>query len=275
MRLRLRSPFLVSLLLCSLCVGASLSAAAPVAAQELLDDDRAHAHFVAGESHFAAERWSDASREFALAYEMSRRPEMLINLSRAHERGGELQAALTDLELLLKVHPETAYRGEAEQRMSAMRDKLARTPTPTPTPAPSPEATAAAVTAPTSVPAQGAPSERRTAPGGWRPSLPTIAIGGTGLVVGVVALGTGLVAHSLYKDLEHSCDSDSRCDPSFAADRDRGRTLARTSTALTFVSAALVGTAAVLWVYDVGRRRESPRLAFGIDGTGARMRAEF
>ncbi|HVZ35454.1 MAG TPA: hypothetical protein VG963_23665, partial [Polyangiaceae bacterium] len=48
-----------------------------------LDDERARAHFVAGESYFAAQRWDDAAHEFASAYEFSRRPEMLINLSLA------------------------------------------------------------------------------------------------------------------------------------------------------------------------------------------------
>jgi hypothetical protein len=249
------------LLVCALwCAGQ------PVRAEEALDDERARAHFVAGESHFAAQRWSDAEREFALAYELSRRPEMLINLSRAHERSGELVAAVADLELLLSVHPETSYRGEALQRLSVMRARLAAAPPPGPVVAP------ASALAPAEV--EVAPRAKAERPI-WPPSLPTLLVGATAVAAGAVALGTGLRAHAIYNDLEDSCGTDASCDPSFVAERDQGRALSRASTALTFASIALAGTAAVLWVFDVKKSDERGHLAFGIDGAGARLRARF
>jgi hypothetical protein len=254
------SSLLSLLLVCSLwCAGR------PVRAEEALDDERARAHFVAGESHFAAQRWSDAEREFALAYELSRRPEMLINLSRAHERNGELVAAVADLELLLSLHPETSYRGEAQQRLSVMRAQLAAAP---PAPAVAPASEPAPAEAKVALPAAG---ERNI----WPPSLPTLLVGATAIAAGAVALGTGLRAHGIYKDLEDSCGADASCAPSYVADRDHGRALSRASTALTFASIALAGTAAVLWVFDVKHSDERGHLAFGIDGAGARMRARF
>jgi hypothetical protein len=246
-------------------------------AQEPLDDERARAHFVAGESHFASERWHDAEREFSLAYELSHRPEMLINLSRAHERNGELVAAIADLELLLSVHAETSYRGEALQRLDTMRAKLAAVPAvppppearpvPTTEPAPAPATIATPLVEPAPVPAT-----KRSV---WPPSLPTLLVGGAALAVGAAALGTGLAAHGVYNDLEKRCDADAACDPSFASDRNHGRALSRASTGLTFVSLALLGTAAVLWVVDVKKSDERGHLAFGFDAAGARFRARF
>jgi len=256
------------LALCALLWAAAFGARA----DEGLDDQRARAHFVAGESHFAAERWADAAREFSLAYELSRRPEMLINLSRAHERGGLLEAAITDLEQLLARHPNTPYRGEARQRTEAMRARLdaearaAEAATTTPA---TPDIPAVAATQTESVPEAPAPRERRVL---WPPRWPVLAVGGTAVAAAVVALATGLRAHGYYGDLESRCP-DGRCPSGFEDDRARGRALARASTALTFASVALAGATAVLWVYE-GRRRERP-LALGFDGAGARVRARF
>jgi hypothetical protein len=243
-------------------------AAWSVQAQDGLDDERARVHFVAGESHFAAERWTDAEREFALAYELSHRPEMLINLSRAHERNGKLVAAVADLELLLSVYPETSYRGEALQRLDTMRAKLASAaPLPAPRDGSLPEFAPAATEQ-----AEPAPVVTRRA---WPPSLPTLVVGGAAIAAGVVALATGLRAHGIYSDLEDQCDADAGCDPSFASDRNHGRALSRASTALTFGAVALAGTAAVLWVVDVKKSDERGHVALGFDATGARLRAWF
>lgn len=266
MRHALRLCFLGSLFVCVVC-----ALALPARAQESLDDERAKAHFVAGESHFAAERWTDAEREFALAYELSRRPEMLINLSRAHERGGQLEAALADLELLLRQHPDTSYREEATARMDAMRSKLRDSPPPPASAPPTAMYGEAALPAVEGDPQSLAPARRI-----WPPRWPTFVAGGAALVAGAVALGTGIRAHHLHGDLEQRCGTDGQCgDIPFESDRDQGRALARASTALTFVSVALVGTTAVLWFYDVKHSGERGAVALGIDGAGARMRARF
>ena len=239
------------------------------AAAQSIDDDRAKAHFFAGESHFASERWSDAAREFALAYELSRRPEMLINLSRAHERNGQLTEAIGDLELLIGQHPDNPYRREAETRIAAMRKSLAENPAPPPVVAPTPEPPAELPALP---PVTLAPEPEHTR-SLWPPSVLTLAVGGVAVVAGVVSLATGLRAHHLYTQLEDHC-TDSRCPDGFQSKRDHGQTLSRTSTALTFASVALAGSAAVLWVYEV-KREQSNAVSWGIEGAGARMRARF
>ncbi|MDB4986650.1 MAG: hypothetical protein JWN04_1828 [Myxococcaceae bacterium] len=286
----MRFPFpyfhILALALCAL-----LASVGVAAAQQTLDDDRARSHFFAGESHFQAERWADAEREFSLAYELSRRPEMLINLSRAQERNGQLPEAIAALELLIAKHPNNPYRAEAETRIAAMRKQLSeRVPEPSSAaepPAPEPEAAPSPLVDPVAEPPPAlppvtlepeAPQPARRAGAVWPPSLLTMSVGGAALVTAVVSLGTGLRAHHIYNDLDGRCPG-GRCDAPFRSDRDHGQALARTSTAFTFVSVALAGSAAVLWVYDVKKKRDQPSttgsVAVGIDGAGARLRARF
>lgn len=250
-------------------------ASSRVEAQRTLDDERAKAHFFAGESYFAAERWSDAAREFALAYELSLRPEMLINLSRAHERDRHLAEAIADLELLIGRHPDNPYRSEAESRIGAMRAELAKGPVPTAEPAGTSQAPLAQAKPGSGLPAVALDEQPETPRHArvWAPSFITLAAGGAALVVGVVALGTGLRAHHLYKQLDSRCPAGA-CEEGFESTRGKGQALSRTSTALTFASLALAGTAAVLWVYDVKRERRKA-VSLGIEGAGVRLHARF
>ena len=239
-------------------------------AEGALDDERARAHFIAGESHFAAGRWSDAVREFTLAYELSQRQEMLINRSRAYERDGRLEEARGDLALLLERHPETRYRAEAETRLERLSRQLAAAPLRDPDPLPEP--IAAPATEPASAEATGerAPGARRRAPR-WA----VVALGSAALVAGTVALGTGLRAHAIHRRLKGACP-DATCPLALGEERDHGRTLARVSTGVTFVAVALLGGA--LGVYVHALRRPA---ALGADleasahGAAARLRVRF
>ncbi len=228
-----------------------------------LDDERARAHYLAGESHFAAERWPDASREFEQAYSLSQRPEMLINLSRAHERGGELAAAIADLELLLERFPETSYRLEAEQRVAVMRAKLQAAPPPVPPPV--------LVEQPVGETQPGPMAAAPPLAKIWPPHLPTLIVGSVAIAAGVAALGTGLRAHGLHGDLQDRCPNDA-CAGNFESDRDKGRALSRASTGLMFSSIALAGATAALWVLDY---RHDKRVQLGFNGSSAKLRMQF
>ena len=236
-------------------------------ADRALDDQRGRAHYIAGESHFAAGRWSDAVREFTLAYELSQRQEMLINRSRAYERDGRLAEARDDLTLLLALHPDTPYRAEAETGLERLSRQLAAA-----TPAP-----ALALPDPPAQRAQQAPTspgepvlERRRMPG-W----PVLALGGGALVAAAVALGTGLRAHAIHDDLERACRDDA-CPTALLEDRDQGRALARASTGLTFGAVALIGGALGMYVHAL--RHPAP-VAVDVDarahGAAARLRVRF
>jgi len=214
------------------------------------DDERARVHFVAGEAYFSTGQWSDAAREFGQAYQLSGRPEMLINLSRAHERGGALEEAIADLALLLERHPQTAYRSEAEQRMAHMQSQLDQKPT-----LPGPDA----------APIQAAPAstaDHQTPRALWPPRLPTLVMGGSAVALGIGALITGLFAHTKHAELEDSCPGDV-CASRYNADRTRGKRLARTSTGLSFAALLLAGGTAALWFWDV-RTARTERATFDL-----------
>lgn len=240
------------------------------------DDERARVHFVAGNAYFEAEQWDDAAREFEQAHELSGRPEMLINLSRAHERGGRLREAISDLTLLLERYPKTAYKAEAEQRIANMRVLLGEDAEPEPLP---PVVMAAQEPAP-------APAQKPQAPANergkiWPPRLPTFIAGGTTLALGVSALVTGLVAHAQYTDLDAQCP-DGVCSARYADEKERGQRLARTSTGLSFAALTMASATAVLWFLDVrassssaGKDWAKLDLRFGTEHAEARYRLAF
>jgi hypothetical protein len=80
----------------------------------------------------------------------------------------------------------------------------------------------------------------------------------------LVSVGTGWAAHAKYKDLDARCKPSDQCPDSsnIADDRDRGQTLARTSTGFTFAAIALGAATAVLWAYDV--KAQKTRLSLGV-----------
>jgi tetratricopeptide (TPR) repeat protein len=199
------------------------------------DDERARAHFVAGEAYFEDQRYADAAREFKEAYELSGRPEMLVNLSRAHERAGASAEAMADLELLLARHPQTSYRAEAEVRLANLRAAHPELTTPEQAPA---EPRAAPQPAPE-------PAPRKL----WPPRVPTLVLGGAAVAGALAAVATGWAAHAKHEDLERRCQDG--CPDDIEADKERGQRLARTSTGMTFAAIALGGASAVLWVLDV------------------------
>jgi tetratricopeptide (TPR) repeat protein len=214
------------------------------------DDERARAHFVAAEAYYQDGRFSDAAREFEEAYQLSGRPEMLINLARAQERAGELSGAIATLELLLGRYPQTSYRAEAESHLLTLREQQ---PAPVAEPAPVDVAPVAEPGAPVE------PEKRKL----WPPRWPTLVVGGAALASLLVAVGTGWAAHAKYSDLDDRCPGGA-CDEPYAHDRDRGQRLSRTSTGFTFAAVALGGVTAALWILDLRSERAGARAQLGV-----------
>jgi tetratricopeptide (TPR) repeat protein len=256
--------------LCLVCL--VLFACSKVHAQVLAsDDERGRTHFEAGVSYYEQERFDEAAREFREAFQLSGRPEMLINIARALEHAGQIHQAVLSLELLLERYPKTSYRAEAETELARLRPldvqgSEAAAP-------PSEPAAVQPVAAP--APAEPAPAEpslqpaadEREAPRFWPPRLPTLIVGTSALAVGIASLGVGLRAHGLYGDLEGRCDG-GVCAPAQRDDRDRGQRLARTSTGLSFAALALGSATAVLWVLDVKRAKTRTQLSLSLDPRG-------
>jgi tetratricopeptide (TPR) repeat protein len=224
-------------------------------AADSVDDARARAHFAAGQEYFAQERFSEAASEFDEAYQLSGRPEMLINRARAEERAGALEQAVTSLELLFERYPQTSYRAEAEQQLARLKvelDKRAAVTVPAP---------AAVVVAPQGPSAgESAPAERAVKI--WPPRLPTLIVGGALVASVLVSVGTGWAAHAKYKQVEHYCPDDRCPDDAQESNRQRGQTLSRVSTGFTFASIALAAATSVLWFYDV--KAQKARVSLGL-----------
>jgi tetratricopeptide (TPR) repeat protein len=218
------------------------------------DDERGRKHFEAGASYYELGRYAEAAREFHEAFDLSGRPEMLLNVSRAHEHAGELHDAVLALELLLERYPQTSYRAEAEAVLARLRplDRAPAVAAPALELAPVPQRAAR--------PPESAPSQE---PRLWPPSTLTLALGGSALATGIVSLAVGVRAHRMHQGLEQRCQ-DALCSPSERDQLDHGQRLARTSTGLTFAALALASATAVFWVLDVRRERARPRLALGV-----------
>jgi tetratricopeptide (TPR) repeat protein len=253
-------------------LGGSAVAAGP--ARALPEDDaRGRAHFAAGQEYFEQGRFPEAASEFSEAYQLSGRPEMLINRARAEARAGMLEQAVASLELLLERYPQTSYREEAEQELASLRAELEQ---PKPPETPETPETRAAPPAPVLAPAPSVPRERALKL--WPPRLPTLIVGGVLVASVLVSVGTGWAAHAKYERLDQRCpagqcpDDDGR--HADQRDQDQGRTLARTSTGFTFLSIALGAATALLWAYDVKAQRSQLALGFGASagGAGAQLR---
>lgn len=251
--LRAAPPLLGALLLVGIAILFALPGA--TARAESQDDERARAHFVAANAYFEDGRFNEAAREFAEAYQLSGRPEMLINLARAQERASAIREAIATLELLLHRHPQTSYKAEAEAQLARLRAQEPSEPEPASEPASEP-APGPSVVADVE-PASPAPLDRKI----WPPRWPTLAVGGGAAASVVLAIATGFAAHAKYKDLDGRCP-EGACDDGYQADRDRGQRLARSSTAFTFAAVALGGVTAALWVLDI--RRERARAQLGV-----------
>lgn len=223
------------------------------------DDERARAHFAAGQEYFGQERYAEAAEEFDEAYQLSGRPEMLINRARSEQRAGRPDEAIVSLELLFERHPQTSYRAEAEGQLAQLRaERDARA-----TGAEAPKQ----VAPPELAPAPLAPPEAKRELKLWPPRTPTLIAGSALVATVLVSAGTGWAAHAKHERLERRCRPVDQCPEGYdyQADKERGQRLSRVSTGFTFAALALAAATAVLWVYDV--RAEKRRLSLGVRGS--------
>ena len=137
----------------ALAIALVLSCAwAPVASAQDADTDQAKVLFQNGTRLYEEGRYEDAIAAFEKAYELSKRPALLFNISNAHERLGNLEAALETLnEYRIYAKPEDqdklATRAlmlerRLEEQQSEPAVAVAPAPAPVAAPAPSSEAPA-------------------------------------------------------------------------------------------------------------------------------------
>lgn len=236
--------FSATVLLSLLLIHGVAAAQARPADAAATNDAAARGRFAAGEAFYEEGRFEEALDEFAAAWRLSQRPEMLINIANAAERSLKFDVAVEHLRLYLERVPDAADRPTIERRIARDESTLARANPPRTDVVPPPvEATPP--------PVDTTPGEPRIPPvdedsGGGAPvaAIVTLSVGGA-LAIG--ALITGLVAHGTYADLDGACPG-GICPPDRAGDIDSGTTMALVSTVLTGLAVVAGGIGLVLLV---------------------------
>jgi tetratricopeptide (TPR) repeat protein len=238
---------------------AILAYATPASAQgpTQADEDAAKAHFLAGSAYYEQANYSDAVKEFLEAHRLSKRPDLLYNISVCYERLGRWDDAIASLQQYLTERPEAPDRAVIESRIAnyqQRRDQEAARAVATPPP----------VTAP---PPTVGPAPRR--------HVASWIVGGIGAGLLVAALGTGVTAHLTYNDLFAKCgglvcgtDQTLRDEESF------GRALTISTDVLLGVGAATLATGIILFVIEA-RKKPAPAAHAWISPSSHGLQVQF
>jgi hypothetical protein len=202
-------------------------------------DELARRHFDSGAAYLEESDYENALKAFQKAYELSKRPEILLNVATVHERKGDLSGAVGSLKQYLEAAPNGEHVDTVklriqnlDKRIAEQGDKPAEAPPPAPAPAAPPPPPPAAAPPPPPPPPVEKPNR-----------VPAyIALGVGGLAAGG-ALVTGIFAKQAYDDDKKNCSPG--CSDDQIAD---GQGLALTSTILTGVAVVGVGLGVTLWL---------------------------
>jgi len=197
-------------------------------------DDLARRHFDSGVAYLEESDYDNALKAFEKSYELSKRPEILLNIATVHERQSDLPGAITALKSYLEADPQGEHVDTVKLRIQNLEKRVAdQTATGSAAPGPSPSAAAPPPAPPTAAPAQ-LPAPLPPAPRAEPNRMPAFIALGVGGVMAGGSLVTGLIAKSKYDDAKASCSP--RCSD---AELSGSRTFAITSTVLT--GAAVLG----------------------------------
>lgn len=171
----------------------------------------AREHFEAGRALYQLRNFPDAAREFRAGYELSSRPEFLINLGQAYRMLGRLDDARAQFRRYLDDAPHHAARQRAEELLAMTEREIAAQKKGTPPPPAAPDYTllpplpAEAIREPPppappppqivyAPPPQlvyaPPPKPRKTGIRKWWWTIPLAAVVTAGLVVGIYFLAT-------------------------------------------------------------------------------------
>jgi len=220
-------------------IAAVVCAAAASAHANSDDDERAKAHFLAGQSYYEQASYADALREFNEAYRISKRPALLYNIARCDEALEHYGDAVKMLQAYLEQDPQTNDREAVETRIANLKEREAAQQK-------AQQQAEAAKPPPTATQAQAPPP---TAPS-HRKRLYTWIVGGVGVAALAAALGTGVASQLDYNDLSSKCTGNA-CDPATVANAqskiNSGKRLALATDVLWPIGAAAVAAGGVLF----------------------------
>lgn len=205
------------------------------------DDERAKAHFLAGQSYYEQASYADALREFNEAYRISKRPALLYNIARCDEALEQFGDAVKMLEAYLEQDPQTTDRTAVETRIANLKEREAARQ--------KAQQAAEAAKPPPSAQPQPAPPPTPT----HRKRLATWIVGGIGVAALAAALGTGVASQLDYNDLSSKCTGNA-CDPATVSNAQNkinsGKKLAVATDVLWPIGAAAVAAGVVLFFVE-------------------------
>ncbi|MET0596212.1 MAG: tetratricopeptide repeat protein [Polyangiaceae bacterium] len=238
------------------------------------DDENARRHFESGAAYLQQSDYENALREFQAAYNLSKRPPLLLNIANVYERMGKLQDAVDALTKYLEEDAKTPERATHETRIANLKKRIEAMPKPAPvastapvtSAAPPPVATAAPPPPPPPVAPPPASAPNRT------PAFIAFGVGGAAAIGAVV---TGLVAKGKYDDAEKECKPN--CPDKTI---DSIKSMALVSDVLSGVAIVGVGVGAVLLLTAGGSKETAtsgvkPFIAGGVGPNGGKLEATW
>lgn len=197
----------------ALCCPLLLRTEIPPALAQTSDED-ARKHFDAGESYFKTSDYDGALREFQRAYQLSKRPLVLVSIAAVYERMGKLRETVETLTRYLNEDPNTKEKTTIEIRIENLKKRLdqqaqAKTPDAEAGATAAPSAPSSAPPAPSSSSSVPAPvTGEPVSPTTQKPNrLPAYITWGVGGAAAIGALVTGLLANNKYNNAKSGCGS--------------------------------------------------------------------
>lgn len=246
-------------------------------AGEGMDDERARSHFRAGSNLYDAGSFERAGEEFAQAYELSGRPELLYNVYVAYRDAGMVREAKDALARYLEEAEQVEDRVNLEARLRSLEAQVAaldmaeEQATEREEEEEEERGTGAGTgyTPPPPPPEDGGPGI-----GPWI----VIGLGGAAIVAGAI---TGVMALGAVGDIEDECPDDV-CPADYdelEEDREDARTLVR-ATDFLLLGGAVVAAGGVAWLLfggDSGGEAPPADVAAACSGDGclATVRGRF
>jgi tetratricopeptide (TPR) repeat protein len=251
--------------LAAVTCAAALSWSLPVRADDSADE-LARRHFDSGAAYLEESDYDNALKAFQKAYELSHRPEILLNIATVQERRGDLPAAIAALQQYLDAAPNGDRAETTRIRLENLQKRLAEAP-PAPV-VPPPTATTAPPPVATTTPPPPPPAARPPKPN-YLPAYVAFGVGGAGVITAVI---TGVLANGKYQDAKDSCSP--HCTD---AQISSAKSLALVSTIATGV--AVVGAGVGLTLYLTSSSSKSataaPALRIAVGPSSANARFDF
>lgn len=95
-------------------------------AQTASDVEIARAHYKTGEQYYQRDRFADAAREFEEAFRLSGRTELLYNIGKAYEGGGDLVKARDAYDKYLTALPSSPDAADLKARITGLDGRIGK-----------------------------------------------------------------------------------------------------------------------------------------------------